>query len=210
MNRPLDIHLYDKKKNIYIEYIMAKGQTGGRRTRRVNAWAKAAGEYYRSHKNDPDIKEFSDVLKSPKFKAYYQSKYGNKKYQPSFKSTRKASRGRFGKSRRYNKYEENDVMEEEEQEIVYKGKKGKEKARKEVDDWSWGFDKKNFKEEEQQQDENQKEQRFQKNELFNGGKKGGKKNAKKGGTCGKQQKQQNEEEQQKSWDEQEQQQEEEE
>ena len=165
---------------------MAKEQSGGRRTRRVNAWAKAAGQYYREHKDDADIKEFSDVLKSPKFKAYYHSKYGKKKYQPSFKSTRKASRGRFGKSRRYNKFEENDVMEEEEQEIVYNGKKGKGKARKEVDDWSWGFDKKNFKEEENQQ-EKQKEQRFQKNELFNGGKKG-----KKGGNNNQQQNQEQE------------------
>jgi hypothetical protein len=148
---------------------MAKEQSGGRRTRRVNAWAKAAGQYYSEHKNDADIKEFSDVLKSPKFKAYYHSKYGKKKYQPSFKSTRKASRGRFGKSRRFNKFEEEEDMEEQ-QEIVYKGKKGKGKAKKQADDWSWGFDK-NFKEEENQQ-EKQKEQRFQKNELFNGGKKG--------------------------------------
>ena len=193
--------VYDKKKNIYIEYIMAKGQTGGRRTRRVNAWAKAAGEYYRSHKNDPDIKEFSDVLKSPKFKAYYQSKYGKKSSRPSFKSTRKASRGRFS---RYNKYEEDEDMEEEgekEEDVVYKEKKGKGKARKEVDDWSWGFDKKNFKEEEEQKEEKQKEQRFQKNELFNGGKKGGKKNNKKGGTSSKQQQEEN-------WDEREQQEEE--
>ena len=165
---------------------MTKEQTGGRRTRRVNAWAKAAGQYYRDHKDDADIKDFSDVLKSPKFKAYYHSKYGKKKYQPSFKSTRKASSGRFGKSRRYNMFEEEEDMDEE-QETVYKGKKGKGKARKEVDDWSWGFDKKNFKEEENQQ-EKQKEQHFQKNELFNGGKKG-----KKGGNNNQQQQNQEQE-----------------
>ena len=118
---------------------MAKEQSGGRRTRRVNAWAKAAGEYYRAHKKDPEIKEFSDVLKSPKFKAYYHSKYGKKNSRHSFRTTRKASKGRFSRNRRFNKFEEEEDMEEEE-ETVYKGKKGK--ARKEVDDWSWGFDKK--------------------------------------------------------------------
>jgi hypothetical protein len=54
-------------------------QQGGRRTRKANMWAKAAGEYYRSHKNDPKIREFSDVLKSPDFKKYYLSKYGKGK-----------------------------------------------------------------------------------------------------------------------------------
>ena len=63
---------------------------GGRRSRRVNMWAKAAGEYYHSHKNDPKIKEFSDVLKSPDFKAYYQSKYGHgKKYVQKPEYTKK-------------------------------------------------------------------------------------------------------------------------
>jgi hypothetical protein len=54
-----------------------------RRTRKANMWAKAAGEYYRSHKNDPNIKEFRDVLKSPDFKKYYLSKYGKGKSSQS-------------------------------------------------------------------------------------------------------------------------------
>jgi hypothetical protein len=180
-------------KNIYIEYIMTKLMNGGRRTRRVNAWAKAAGEYYRSHKNDPDIQAFSDVLKSPKFKAYYQSKYGNKSKSssPSFKSTRRASRGRFGRTRRSNKYKKNEDedmeenmdedmdedmdenmdenmdknMDENMDERPYKGKKGKKGKKASSDDWSWGWesDKKGKNE----------GQRFKKNEYLNGGKKGG-------------------------------------
>ena len=38
-----------------------------------NLWSKLAGEYYEDHKNDPDIESFSDVLKSPKFREYYNS-----------------------------------------------------------------------------------------------------------------------------------------
>ena len=64
-------------------------KTGGRRSRRVNMWAKAAGEYYHSHKNDPKIKEFSDVLKSPDFKAYYQSKYGHGKNTSKNRNTQR-------------------------------------------------------------------------------------------------------------------------
>ena len=155
---------------------------GGRRTRRVNAWAKAAGEYYRSHKNDPDIQAFSDVLKSPKFKAYYQSKYGNKSKSssPSFKSTRRASRGRFGRTRRSNKYKKQEDMNEDMDEDMdkdedidkdmdedmdkrpYKGKKGKKGS---ADDWSWGWE---------SDKKGKNEQRFKKNEYLNGGKKGGK------------------------------------
>ena len=132
------------------------------RTRRVNTWAKAAGEYYRSHKNDPDIEEFSDVLKSPKFKEYYNSKYG--------KNVSSKSRGRFGKTRRF-KHEDEDMEEDEPMTKAPKGRKGKAKGKKAADDWGWGWesDKKGFKEEEQQG--KQGKERFQKNELFNGGKK---------------------------------------
>ena len=172
-----ELFFLTRKKIIYIEYIMTKNAiTGGRRTRRVNAWAKAAGEYYRSHKNDSDIQDFSDVLKSPKFKAYYQSKYGKKSSRPSFNSTRKSR----GQTRRLNKYVENEEKEEkediEEEEPIHKEKKDK-KEKKEADDWSWGWesDKKNFKKDEE------------KNELFNGGKKGSKKNSKKGGNQQEQQ-----------------------
>ena len=38
-----------------------------------NLWSKLAGEYYQDHQNDPDIESFSDVLKSPKFREYYNS-----------------------------------------------------------------------------------------------------------------------------------------
>ena len=154
------------------------------RTRRVNTWAKAAGEYYRSHKNDPDIEEFSDVLKSPKFKEYYNSKYG--------KNVSSKSRGRFGKTRRF-KHEDEDMEEDEPMTKAPKGRKGKAKGKKAADDWGWGWesDKKGFKEEEQQGKE-----RFQKNELFNGGKK-----EKKGGKNqqqeeGKQQQQEGKQQQQ--------------
>jgi hypothetical protein len=49
----------------------------GRRTRKLNTWAKAAGEYYREHKDE--FKSFSEVLSSPKLREYYNAKYKNKK-----------------------------------------------------------------------------------------------------------------------------------
>ena len=49
----------------------------GRRTRKLNTWAKAAGEYYREHKDE--YESFSEVLSSPKLKEYYNAKYKNKK-----------------------------------------------------------------------------------------------------------------------------------
>lgn len=115
---------------------------GGRRSRRVNMWAKAAGEYYHSHKNDPKIKEFSDVLKSPDFKAYYQSKYGHgKKYVQKPEYTKKQYK-KFKKSRDYyqeervprNKYEE----EREEEEYKPKMKKTRKSQPKEESGWKWG------------------------------------------------------------------------
>ena len=99
---------------------MAKG---GRHTRKVNAWAKAAGEYYRAHKNDPDISEFRDVLKSPKFKSYYQSKYG--------KFSKKPTKVRFGKS---NKNHTMKKMVHEEEEEVDEEEDEKEKDDEEEED----------------------------------------------------------------------------
>ena len=113
-------------------------KTGGRRSRRVNMWAKAAGEYYHSHKNDPKIKEFSDVLKSSDFKAYYQSKYGHgKKYVQKPKYTKKQNK-KFKKSRHY--YEEEHVprMEREEEEYKPKMKKTRKSQPKEESGWKWG------------------------------------------------------------------------
>jgi len=119
-------------------------QTGGRRTRKANMWAKAAGEYYRSHKNDPKIKEFSDVLKSPDFKKYYLSKYGKGKGMAG--SQTKFSKKNFSrKQKKFSKYQkgepeeesqEDNNMEEEKHEdyewvkVPKKGKKAKKSLKK--------------------------------------------------------------------------------
>jgi hypothetical protein len=108
---------------------MAKG---GRHTRKVNAWAKAAGEYYRAHKNDPDISEFRDVLKSPKFKSYYQSKYG--KFS---KKTTNMRFGKFNKNRTMKKMdneEEKEMEEEDEKEMEEKEEEEKEEDEKEMEE----------------------------------------------------------------------------
>ena len=169
--------LYDKKKNIYIEYIMTKAQSGGRRTRRVNAWAKAAGEYYRSHKNDPNIQEFSDVLKSPDFKEYYQAKYGKKS---SRASTRKASFKKFeekeeddsvwGPDKKTFKEEENQEEKQlfQKNELFNGGKNEEEQEQQEQSELINGGKKGGKNQEEEQQQE-------EKRELKNGGKKGAKK-----------------------------------
>ena len=124
-------------------------KNGGRRSRRINTWAKSAGEYYRSHKNDPKIKEFSDVLKSPDFKAYYRSKYGKgKKYIQKPVYTKKNNMPKkFQKSRRYYEQEQREEPEEEEQEEVEeyipkmkfkKGNKTRKSHPKEENGWKWG------------------------------------------------------------------------
>jgi hypothetical protein len=114
------------------------------RSQRVNKWAKEAGKYYQLHKGkDPEIQEFSDVLKSPKFKEYYHSKYGTGTSQ---------SKGRFSKTRRSKK-----------------GKMEVEPMSEGNNDDDWGWDTKKFKKDEKQ--EYEKEERFQKDELFQGGKK---------------------------------------
>ena len=133
--------------------MVKQGQTGGRRTRKANMWAKAAGEYYRSHKNDPKIKEFSDVLKSPDFKKYYLSKYKGKGKGSQTKFTRKQKK--FSK---YQKGEPEEEIQEEGQEEnknedmieensepmkMSKKRKGKKSLKKsqskeEDNDWKWG------------------------------------------------------------------------
>jgi len=70
---------------IYVYYIMSSFEStikhqGGKtkKARKSNSWAKAAGEYYRAHKNE--VNSFSDVLKSADFRAFYNKKYkGNKR-----------------------------------------------------------------------------------------------------------------------------------
>ena len=141
---------------------------GGRRTRRVNAWAKAAGEYYRSHKNDSDIQAFSDVLKSPKFKAYYDSKY--KKREPKgrrFSKRRRSQKSYKQEMEHREEKEDHDEMEHREEKEDHdemehrdeKPKNQKTKTKKTNDDWSWGF--------------NNREQKKmpKKNSYFNGGNK---------------------------------------
>ena len=128
---------------------------GGRRTRKVNMWAKAAGEYYRSHKNDPKIKEFSDVLKSPDFKNYYMSKYGKGKSRFTKKNHTRNNK-KFPKYKRESNEEMNTEDESNEEEsnedyewvkVPKKGKKNrrtnktKEEIKEEKEEengWKWG------------------------------------------------------------------------
>jgi hypothetical protein len=112
-------------------------QTGGRRTRKANMWAKAAGEYYRSHKNDPKIKEFSDVLKSPNFKNYYMTKYGKGK---GTRFSRKVS-----KYQREPMEEMEETNKEEQYEWVKVPKKGKKMSRNMSKKMSRNMSKKNKK-----------------------------------------------------------------
>lgn len=127
---------------------MAGGRHRPRRSRKPSMWAKAAGEYYRSHKNDPKIKSFSDVLKSPDFKAYYASKYGKGQKRP-MTMTKKRHFGKRRSSRmeeeqqpqeeQIEKTEETDINQETEEEYI-KPKKGKKVAKspKEESGWTWG------------------------------------------------------------------------
>jgi len=125
---------------------MAK-TVGGRRTRKANMWAKAAGEYYRSHKNDPKIKEFRDVLKSPDFKKYYLSKYGKgsqKKFTRSNTKTSKYQKGEPEEEVQEEIQEEGQEEINEPMKITKKGKKnGKKNSKKsqmkeEDNEWKWG------------------------------------------------------------------------
>jgi hypothetical protein len=142
-----------------------------RRARKVNNWAKAAGEYYRLHKNDDDIEKFSDVLKSPKFKEYYESKYGKGKKTVTFtesgeevvskKATKRMKKGKWNKTKRGNK----KVQEEELDEI--------DESPKEED--KEFMDEKDSAEEEDKmeslEEERENRRRQVKNDYFNGGKK---------------------------------------
>ena len=58
-------------ENENIQPVAGGKRKSKKRGRKTNLWAKAAGEYYREHINE--VKSFSDVLKSPKFKEYYNA-----------------------------------------------------------------------------------------------------------------------------------------
>lgn len=92
--------------------------TGGKRKskkvkRKMNLWAKAAGEYYRAH--EKEVNSFSDVLKSPEFKEYYRTKY--------VKGTKKAPVKKLSKTLSKNKKirwaeEPQEVVEEVSEEVA--------------------------------------------------------------------------------------------
>jgi len=104
--------------------------TGGKRKskkgkRKMNLWAKAAGEYYHEHQNE--VKSFSDVLKSPEFKEYYRTKYG--------KGTKKAPAKKFSKTlskpKKMLRWAE-ETSEKEEVVVEESQEKEKEKEKEEV------------------------------------------------------------------------------
>jgi hypothetical protein len=149
-----------KPKKIYGYIIMGKTR---KRSGRGNAWSKAAGEYWRAHKNDSDIEKFSDVLKSPKFRAYYNSKYGDGKSSAGLKKSKKNMKMDMEETET-----EKEEIEEDEMEEKMKPKRRNRKSRKQ---------KRMMKEEEIQGDEKwssdwakEKSTGFNK-DYFNGGKK---------------------------------------
>jgi|Laugresbdmm110sn_1035088.scaffolds.fasta_scaffold04078_6 hypothetical protein len=109
-----------------------------------NLWSKLAGKYYNEHKNDPDIESFTDVLKSPKFREYYESHKNGKKTLGKM-SMGKMSMGKKSKKnmgKKFRKSNKNKMMDEDVEEMemdedvedmemdedvvkVKKGKKGK-------------------------------------------------------------------------------------
>ena len=100
-----------------------------------NLWSKLAGEYYNEHKNDSDIEKFSDVLKSPKFRAYYESKKNGssmvvaKKTKGKFSKKKVTKKGK--KSRKVWDDEEMNVADEvAEEDAVEEEVKPKKKASK--------------------------------------------------------------------------------
>ena len=144
------------------KHFKSRGRYRPKRSRKPSMWAKAAGEYYRSHKNDPKINSFSDVLKSPDFKAYYASKYGKGQKRPMTMTKKR----HFGKRRpariepreekeqeqeekqeeqeekqeeQEEKQEEQEEKQEEQEEYIKpkKGKKGM-KSPTEEGGWTWG------------------------------------------------------------------------
>jgi len=139
---------------------------GGRRTRKASAWAAAAGKYWREHKNDPDINEFSDVLKSAKFRAEYYGTKNGKSSSTGFNKTGKKYGKKMGKKmnktkrgRKMNKFDEEENMEENMEE--------------EDNDEEMKEDKKNKKYMGNDEDWEEKPNRKQqiKADYFNGGKK---------------------------------------
>ena len=138
-----------------------------------NLWSKLAGKYYNEHKNDPDIESFTDVLKSPKFREYYESHKSGKKTLgkiPMGKKSKKKMGKKFRKSNKNRMMDEDAEMDEyaeqsEEAEqsemIVKKGKKGK-KGKK---------SKKNFDMEKMESPNMEDREHQMKNDYFNGGNK---------------------------------------
>ena len=148
-----------KPKNIYGYVIMGKTK---KRSGGGNAWSKAAGEYWNDHKKDEDIKSFSDVLKSPKFRAYYNSKYGDGKSTSGIKKSKKNMKLEMEETDKEKMGEKEEEMEQN-----VKPKRKNRKSRKQ----------KKMKKEEAQDDEKwssdwakEKSTGFNK-DYFNGGKK---------------------------------------
>ena len=133
-----------------------------------NLWSKLAGEYYNEHKNDSDIEKFSDVLKSPKFRAYYESQK-NGSSMPSTKKTKgkmsKKKVSKKGKKSRKARYDE-EMIEEEVKIVLPKKKIGKKIVEVEVEV--------ELKDESEQPTKEDRKNQV-KNDYFNGGskKKGG-------------------------------------
>ena len=151
---------------------------GGRRTRKASAWAAAAGKYWREHKNDPDINEFSDVLKSAKFRAEYYGTKNGKSSNIGFNKTGKKYGKKMGKKmnktkrgRKMNKFDEEEKMEEKMEENMEE--KIEKNMEEEDNDEEMKEDKKNKKymgnDEDWEEKPNHKQQI--KADYFNGGKK---------------------------------------
>jgi hypothetical protein len=139
-----------------------------RKSRKPNMWAKAAGEYYRAHS---EITDFSEVLKSPKFKEYYRNKYGKNIQNKTQKAFRK------GKSK-WNKNQEEEMVEAEEEkldeEIPKKNRKSlkQRKVKEEILDEEDDGEKKEKEEDKWSSEWKDKEKKVGFNkDYFNGGKK---------------------------------------
>lgn len=127
-----------------------------------NLWSKLAGEYYNEHKNDSDIEKFSDVLKSPKFRAYYESKKNGSSMVVAKKTKGKISKKNIGKKgKKSRKARDIEEMVEEVKIVLPKKKIGKKIVEVDVEV--------ELKDEsEQPTNEDRKNQ--VKNDYFNGGK----------------------------------------
>jgi hypothetical protein len=100
-----------------------------------NLWSKLAGEYYNEHKNDSDIEKFSDVLKSPKFRAYYESQKNGSSTIVAKKTKGKISKKKIGKKGKKSRKarDEEEMMEEEVKIVLPKKKVGKKIVEVEVE-----------------------------------------------------------------------------